>query len=100
MSTLQSVINEVIAERVKQDDKWGEQNHLPIVWNAILVEEVGEVSKALIEAAMHEKKQGYIKHEQHVETRLELIQVAAVAVAMVQSIDRNQLHNYVPPSNN
>ena len=42
------IIDEVEAEMQRQIDKWGVQEHEPLIWNAILVEEVGEVSKAIL----------------------------------------------------
>ena len=66
---------EVIKERRRQDEKWGEQNHGPFKWLAILGEEVGEANKA----ALEDDSAGY---------RNELIQVAAVAMAMVGCHDR------------
>ena len=33
------VLNEVSAERQRQDAKWGEQNHDPLLWLSILTEE-------------------------------------------------------------
>lgn len=90
MQTVQQVLQEVLAERVRQETKWGQQNHNPFRWNAILGEEVGEVSNALCEN-WNEKKELY----PHL--REELIQVAAVAVAFVESLDRNQLiENPIP----
>lgn len=104
------IYSEIISERIKQDEKWGEQNHpivnslktydnhLPILeeydicneerakflcnWNAqmktltwghILIEEVSEVLHAPNKELM----------------RGELIQCAAVIVAMIESLDRN-----------
>lgn len=72
------VLSEVVNERINQDNKWGEQNHLPPFWLAILGEEFGEVCKAVFEHNYHSG--GY---------RKELIHVAAVAVAMVECFDRN-----------
>ena len=69
------VIAEVMLERSRQDRKWGEQNHHPHKWTDILMEEVGERAKALLE----DDPIGY---------RDECIQVAAVAVAMIESFDR------------
>ena len=44
-----SVYNDLVAlERLNQDKKWGEQNHNPSEWLAILVEEVGELSTAIL----------------------------------------------------
>ena len=59
-------------ERLNQDEKWGEQAHHPYKWMSILMEEVGEVAKAILE----DDNVGYAD---------ELIQVSAVAVAMIES---------------
>lgn len=78
-----SVYNEIQDERKRQDEKWGEQNHEPPDWLMILGEEVGEVNKAALETHF-----GDIKDWS--EYRKELIQVAAVAVSMIESLDRNE----------
>ena len=70
------VLGEIINERKRQDDKWGEQNHQPSIWLVILGEEVGEACKAVLEMDCEEY-------------RKELIQVAAVAIAAVESYDRS-----------
>lgn len=75
--SLRRVLAAVIAERQRQDAKWGEQNHTPEKWFVILAEEFGEVARAIYE--------GDLKHAQ-----TELVEVAAVAVAMMQSMERNQ----------
>lgn len=92
-----SVIDEVAQERAEQDAKWGEQNHPDgtsqlltyaatsarertnrsaregkVTWMHILDEEVCE--------AFCEEEPGRL--------RAELIQIAAVAVAWVEAIDR------------
>ncbi len=41
------------AERIRQDAKWGEQNHDDFKWLSILVEEVGELAKAILENDPH-----------------------------------------------
>ena len=81
------ILSEVIQERCRQEAKWGEQNHKPVEWCAILGEEVGEVNKAALEAHF---KQYYKDNDQLADYRRELIQVAAVAVAMIQSLERNK----------
>ena len=69
------VLQEIIQEMVSQDKKWSPDRNLePLLWNAILGEEVGEVSKAILE-----DDQGL---------RQELIQVAAVCAQWIQCIDR------------
>ena len=61
-------------ERQRQDAKWGDQSgHSDEKWLAILVEEVGEVSQAIL--------QQYDRHK----LLAELGQVAAVAVAWMEA---------------
>lgn len=68
-------MNDVKEERLRQNEKWGEQNHSRLMWCAILTEEVGEVAKAALEDSPSEYRE-------------ELVQVAAVAVAAIESHDR------------
>jgi NTP pyrophosphatase (non-canonical NTP hydrolase) len=78
------VVEEVFVERGLQDQKWGEQNHSIMTWLAILSEEVGEAAQA----ALHIHFPGGRLTED--DLRGELVQVAAVACAMVESLDRNR----------
>ena len=75
---------EVAQERNRQHDKWGQQNHHPLEWLAILGEEVGEACKAACEANFA----GYHRTGDYSHYRAELVQVAAVAIAMIESYDR------------
>ncbi|MGC4107907.1 MAG: hypothetical protein QM753_16410 [Thermomicrobiales bacterium] len=75
---MQDVLHEVAGERARQDARWGEQNQEDLVWGAILGEEVGEVSRAILDDRAG--KGGNLRDE--------LLQVAAVAVAWVECIDR------------
>lgn len=84
---MEHILKEIQAERQRQDDKWGVQNHDPITWCAILGEEVGEVNKAALEAYF--KKESSRGTKSLKDYREELIQVAAVAVAMIESLERN-----------
>jgi NTP pyrophosphatase (non-canonical NTP hydrolase) len=74
---MDNVFRLVREERRQQDAKWGPSNRIlvgtPEEQLAILVEEVGEVAKAVVERDAEE-------------TENELIQVAAVAVAWLESI--------------
>lgn len=85
------IMQEILEERKKQDEKWGEQNHSPEIWSLILTEEVGEAAQAMLEAHFNaqvsQRKRGDSRWD---DARSELIQVAAVAVAMIASLDRNQ----------
>lgn len=65
---------DVIAERLAQDKKWGEQNHPNLYWLGILMEEIGELSKDIVEGR---------------DCRSELVQATAVALAWIECIDRN-----------
>ncbi len=67
----------MLYERKRQDGKWGEQNHHPLKWLAILAEEFGEASKAWLEG-------------EGVKYRDELVHVAAVALAAIESFDRQK----------
>jgi len=78
-----AVIDDVVLEREKQDAKWGEQNHVPYVWLAVLTEEVGEVAQEIL--------RGDFGGKSVADYRTELIQVAAVAIAATECLDRNKV---------
>ena len=42
-------LKEIETERLRQEAKWGPQNHSPEKWFTILGEEVGEVANAILE---------------------------------------------------
>lgn len=96
---MENILNEIKAERERQNVKWGEQNHSVIEWQAILMEEVGEAAKEATDFHFRNgltgnAGEGYLKDMQVQDKRLkdyrkELIQVAAVAVQMVECLDRN-----------
>lgn len=73
------VLRDVHLERHQQDEKWGEQNHEDSYWLGILMEEVGESATDVIENTLD-------SHTARL--REELVQVAAVAVAWIECIDR------------
>ena len=86
-----TVLNrDVLNEIELQKNKWGEQNHYPEKWLAILMEEVGEASRATLEA-YPVKKQLKSRLFWLKEYREELIQVAAVAISAIDSLERNEL---------
>lgn len=109
--TIYNIVNEVADERLKQNEKWGQQDHASvrgerargqfavqaetwkqindarvagdeIHWDGILLEEVFEALECKTEAEM----------------RGELIQVAAVAVAWVEAIDRRLAQDALSPA--
>ncbi len=77
-------IAEVVAEMNRQRELWGEQNHNPHIYMNILFEEVGEAAQALNE--FYFKKEP--KELEHF--REELVQSAAVAISIVECIDRDK----------
>lgn len=83
---MEGILNEIVNERRRQDEKFGEQKHHPFVWVSILGEEFGEVSRAAIEANFL----GYKNSGNWSNYRAELIQVAAVAVAMIEAYDKGR----------
>jgi len=78
------IYEEIQKERDRQDQKWGEQNHHPKMWLIILGEEYGEACKHCLEAEQNND----VYYSQY---REELIQTAAVAVAAIESLDRNNV---------
>lgn len=82
--TDERILAEVISEMNRQIKICGIQTHSPLVWNAILVEEVGEVSKAILETLYQDKPRGTVPPDEY---RKELIHVAAVAISAIRAID-------------
>ncbi|WP_237386175.1 MazG-like family protein [Xenorhabdus sp. Sc-CR9] len=78
-----SAIRDVLTEMNRQDEKWGADRNLsPFVWQAILSEEVGEFAQAIL----HDEYGG-----EHAGTaRAEMVQVAAVALQVIEMYDRVQ----------
>jgi hypothetical protein len=81
-----AALADVVNERLRQDRKWGEQNHINLQWNIILGEEYGEVQKALVE----DEFRGLSVASRSDEIREELVQTAAVALAWIECIDRRK----------
>lgn len=77
-------LGDVTIERYRQQAKWGEQNLDPFAYGAVLTEEVGEAMKAALHARFGGPESGNL--------RAELVQVAAVAVAMIECLDRDTWH--------
>lgn len=92
---MNKAIESIIEERERQDAKWGDQsgNH-PFEWTSILGEEFGELCEAVNET--------YFKNGDKPERggldkiRKEAVQVAAVAVAIIEAIDKEREHKEEP----
>ena len=106
-----NILDEVYVERNNQDKKWGEQNH-PILDQSLINRhpitmcqeyEIPSEEKAKSKVEIHDKRGDLTYFDilieeiseaascgnNNVELRKELIQCAAVLVAMVESLDRN-----------
>lgn len=79
---------EIIEERAKQVQKWGEERHTFSGWVAILGEEFGEVCKEVGDTMYSCYPDSNYRHE--------LIQVAAVAMKMIEEYDRIISENQGP----
>lgn len=77
------VLSDVNEERERQNQKWGLQRHPMGDWLKILVEEVGEVAQAM--------QVGDVSYKDSDASDLykELIQTAAVAVAIAEHVKEN-----------
>lgn len=83
---MSDVLAEVAQERDRQDAKWGQQNHSPAGWLAVLVEEVGEAAQQIAQGWVEPITGG--QRDYSANLRRELIQVAASAVAFIECLDR------------
>lgn len=80
---MSDVYAEIRAERTRQDSEWGDQVHGSFVYATVLAEECGEVARAIHDARFAGGSIAAI--------RSELIQVAAVAVQIVERIDEGRI---------
>lgn len=82
IATKSEAMVSILVERLRQDRKWGEQNHDPFCYLTILGEEYGEVCQA----ALHLRFGG----QNAKSLREEAVHTAAVAVALVECLDRGK----------
>lgn len=97
---LTGATRDILEERICQDKKWGEQNHSMPTWLVILMEEVGEFSREVYELKFDPEleppfdKMTKFRREAIIgNIRCEAVQVAAVATAIVECIDRGKWLN-------
>lgn len=79
---MSDALNSVLEERRRQNAKWGEQNHDLCTWSAILSEENGEFAQAALETKFGGPNSGRCREE--------AVQCAAVALQIVEFIDRQE----------
>jgi len=88
----ESIFQEILSERKRQDVVFGEQNHLPIRWIPILTEEVGSSAKQANNFDRTGNEMSLRKYE------LETIQVCAVAFAMLECLERGKWRDERDPT--
>lgn len=82
---MSKALQDVLTERVCQDKKWGIQNHDMFLYLTILGEEFGETCQAALEARFSKDREKALK-----DLREEAVQTAAVALAIVECLDRKK----------
>ena len=83
----QRVLAEVAAERQRQDEQWGVSDHAPDLWALIVAKHAGRLAADALDFGdvAGDKGAGYLALMQF---RERCLQVAAICVAAVESIDR------------
>lgn len=84
-SRLHAILNRIVEERHRQDERYGDLNHgLSVAdWIALLAEEFGEASKDAVDFRFRQQSLVLLVDE--------LIQVAAVAVQFIEKIHAEDL---------
>lgn len=93
------ILDDIILERTRQDRKWGEQNHPDGTNDEMYARGSANTAKAVTDRAaqddrltwrmiLNEEVQEAFAEVDPQKLRTELIQVAAVAVAWIEAIDR------------
>ncbi len=77
------VVSDVVNERIRQLQLWGEQSHAPEVWMIIAQEEFGEVAQAIQKTQFP-----WSKETDKGEMYEELIQTIAVLVAFAEDVKK------------
>lgn len=84
MKIKDKIISDILKERDRQDEKWGEQNHPAFVWLSIIGEEYGEMCKAVNEFGF------YADHQKEQEIYQEAIHTMASCMAMLECMERKR----------
>ena len=80
-------IADILAERNRQDEKWGVQDHAPDRWLRIIKKELGEASAASLWTNWEVVNPAC-------EYRRKLVEVAASAMAAIENFDRQIERNH------
>jgi hypothetical protein len=77
----------VVDERIRQELRWGIQRHSWPEWTCILTEEIGEAAQKANQLHWANGATAFQKETLRKEFREELVQSAAVIVAMIEHMD-------------
>ena len=80
MRYFDDVMKQILDERLRQEEKWGEQTHDNYRWLAILGEEFGELAQAILHDEFGGEAAGQAKKE--------LIHTVAVGVQWLEQMER------------
>ena len=87
------IVEDCLKERVRQNEKFGwNRYHHPAEWLMILGDEVGEVNEEGVNYTFSDNEAKQLKALK--DMRTELVQVAAVAMAMIEDLDDHHLPIY------
>jgi len=85
---MSNVLRDIYVEMRRQEAKWGEQNHPDEWYLPIMLEEIGETAKAMLEAHFAGAYPGLYPNANAKDIRKELIEATAVGFAWLECIDR------------
>jgi len=99
---MDDIFEEIRAERRRQDEKWGEQNHSMLhqgysqFWDEVISKQLTSTRKRIergnfgwFDILLEEFCEAFLEKEEEGQ-RKEMIQVAAVAVEIIESLDRKK----------
>lgn len=90
-------LSAVREERSRQHVKWGTQRHDFPVWLTVLSEEVGELSREILVLRELDPDAHYARRMYLQNARKEAVQVAAVAIALIEHLGEQMLDEQPDP---
>ena len=76
------ILSDILAERERQEAKWNQQNHPDEWYLPIMLEELGETAKAMLEAHFDYPGANVSR------VRKELVETVAVGIAWLEAMER------------
>lgn len=82
-----SILSDILAERERQETEWGQQDHPDEWYLPIMLEELGETAKAMLE--QHFVYAEAVGYEWRI--RKELVETVAVGIAWLEAMERRDI---------